>query len=175
MLCCIPIKVIHKCNHILIPSKSKPTENTHTHTYVMITMVLLRYKSNEVTLYSQDWGLDVNDSAPITDGPFLVGYLNVLVNSQWKSRWCCVKESHLHIYQDRNRTKSAQQPLSLVGCEVIPNPSPDHLYSFRILNNGEEIAVLEVICVLNDNGSLQLHIALFTCMISFTRALWGRW
>ncbi|XP_020843769.1 actin filament-associated protein 1-like 2 isoform X3 [Phascolarctos cinereus] len=70
-------------------------------------------------------------------------YLNVLVNSQWKSRWCCVKESHLHIYQDRNRTKSAQQPLSLVGCEVIPNPSPDHLYSFRILNNGEEIAVLE--------------------------------
>ncbi|XP_068955126.1 actin filament-associated protein 1-like 2 isoform X4 [Petaurus breviceps papuanus] len=70
-------------------------------------------------------------------------YLNVLVNSQWKSRWCCVKDSHLHIYQDRNRTKSAQQPLSLVGCEVIPNPSPDHLYSFRILNNGEEIAMLE--------------------------------
>ncbi|XP_074089729.1 actin filament-associated protein 1-like 2 isoform X3 [Macrotis lagotis] len=70
-------------------------------------------------------------------------YLNVLVNSQWKSRWCCVKDSHLHIYQDRNRTKSAQQPLSLVGCEVIPNPSPDHLYSFRILNNGEELAMLE--------------------------------
>ncbi|XP_044521536.1 actin filament-associated protein 1-like 2 isoform X5 [Gracilinanus agilis] len=70
-------------------------------------------------------------------------YLNVLVNSQWKSRWCYVKDSHLHIYQDRNRTKSAQQPLSLVGCEVVPNPSPDHLYSFRILNNGEEIAMLE--------------------------------
>uniref|UniRef100_A0A5F8H600 Actin filament-associated protein 1-like 2 n=1 Tax=Monodelphis domestica TaxID=13616 RepID=A0A5F8H600_MONDO len=70
-------------------------------------------------------------------------YLNVLVNSQWKSRWCYVKDSHLHIYQDRNRTKSAQQPLNLVGCEVVPNPSPDHLYSFRILNNGEEIAMLE--------------------------------
>ncbi|XP_076982208.1 actin filament-associated protein 1-like 2 isoform X1 [Tamandua tetradactyla] len=70
-------------------------------------------------------------------------YLNVLVNSQWKSRWCSVKDSHLHFYQDRNRSKTAQQPLSLVGCEVVPDPSPDHLYSFRILHNGEELAKLE--------------------------------
>ncbi|XP_031246667.1 actin filament-associated protein 1-like 2 isoform X2 [Mastomys coucha] len=70
-------------------------------------------------------------------------YLNVLVNSQWKSRWCFVRDSHLHFYQDRNRSKVAQQPLSLVGCEVLPDPSPDHLYSFRILHNGEELAKLE--------------------------------
>ncbi|XP_037660541.1 actin filament-associated protein 1-like 2 isoform X2 [Choloepus didactylus] len=70
-------------------------------------------------------------------------YLNVLVNSQWKSRWCSVKDSHLHFYQDRNRSKTAQQPLSLVGCEVVPDPSPDHLYSFRILHNGEELVKLE--------------------------------
>uniref|UniRef100_A0A8C2MQK9 Actin filament-associated protein 1-like 2 n=1 Tax=Cricetulus griseus TaxID=10029 RepID=A0A8C2MQK9_CRIGR len=70
-------------------------------------------------------------------------YLNVLVNSQWKSRWCFVRDSHLHFYQDRNRSKVAQQPLSLVGCEVVPDPSPDHLYSFRILHNGEELAKLE--------------------------------
>ncbi|KAM9618266.1 actin filament-associated protein 1-like 2 isoform 4-T4 [Trichechus inunguis] len=70
-------------------------------------------------------------------------YLNILVNSQWKSRWCSVKDSHLHFYQDRNRSKAAQQPLSLVGCEVVPDPSPDHLYSFRILHNGEELAKLE--------------------------------
>ncbi|XP_051055693.1 actin filament-associated protein 1-like 2 [Phodopus roborovskii] len=70
-------------------------------------------------------------------------YLNVLVNSQWKSRWCFVKDSHLHFCQDRNRSKAAQQPLSLVGCEVVPDPSPDHLYSFRILHNGEELAKLE--------------------------------
>ncbi|XP_047616199.1 actin filament-associated protein 1-like 2 isoform X2 [Phacochoerus africanus] len=70
-------------------------------------------------------------------------YLNVLVNSQWKSRWCSVRDSHLYIYQDRNRSKAAQQPLSLVGCEVVPDPSPDHLYSFRILHNGEELAKLE--------------------------------
>ncbi|XP_007520033.2 actin filament-associated protein 1-like 2 isoform X4 [Erinaceus europaeus] len=70
-------------------------------------------------------------------------YLNVLVNSQWKSRWCSVRGSHLHFYQDRNRSKVAQQPLSLVGCEVVPDPSPDHLYSFRILHKGEELAKLE--------------------------------
>ncbi|XP_037353225.1 actin filament-associated protein 1-like 2 isoform X2 [Talpa occidentalis] len=70
-------------------------------------------------------------------------YLNVLVNSQWKSRWCSVRDSHLHFYQDRNRSKVAQQPLSLVGCEVVPDPSPDHLYSFRILHHGEELAKLE--------------------------------
>ena len=76
--------------------------------------------------------------------PLLAGYLNVLVNSQWKSRWCFVRDSHLHFYQDRNRSKVAQQPLSLVGCDVLPDPSPDHLYSFRILHNGEELAKLEV-------------------------------
>ncbi|NXB38475.1 AF1L2 protein, partial [Eulacestoma nigropectus] len=70
-------------------------------------------------------------------------YLNVLVNSQWKSRWCQIKDGHLHFYQDKNRSKLAQQPLSLAGCEIIPEPSPDHLYSFRILHNGEERVVLE--------------------------------
>ncbi|NXC13129.1 AF1L2 protein, partial [Corythaeola cristata] len=70
-------------------------------------------------------------------------YLNVLVNSQWKSRWCQIKDGHLHFYQDKNRTKLAQQPLSLAGCDVIPEPSPDHLYSFRILHNGEERVILE--------------------------------
>ncbi|XP_051655823.1 actin filament-associated protein 1-like 2 isoform X5 [Manacus candei] len=70
-------------------------------------------------------------------------YLNVLVNSQWKSRWCQIKDGHLHFYQDKNRSKLAQQPLSLAGCEIIPEPSPDHLYSFRILQNGEERVILE--------------------------------
>ncbi|TFK09838.1 GTP-binding protein 2 [Platysternon megacephalum] len=70
-------------------------------------------------------------------------YLNILVNSQWRSRWCHIKNGHLHFYQDKNRSKSAQQPLSLVGCEIIPDPTPDHLYSFRILQSGEELAKLE--------------------------------
>ncbi|KFP13483.1 Actin filament-associated protein 1-like 2, partial [Egretta garzetta] len=70
-------------------------------------------------------------------------YLNVLVNSQWKSRWCQIKDGHLHFYQDKNRSKLAEHPLSLAGCEIIPEPSPDHLYSFRILHNGEERVVME--------------------------------
>ncbi|XP_073412714.1 actin filament-associated protein 1-like 2 [Dendrobates tinctorius] len=70
-------------------------------------------------------------------------YLNVLINSHWKSRYCCVKDGHLHLYQDRNRNKIATQPLSLVGCDIIPQPTPDHLYSFRIIHNGEELATLE--------------------------------
>ncbi|XP_061491904.1 actin filament-associated protein 1-like 2 [Rhineura floridana] len=70
-------------------------------------------------------------------------YLNVLVNSQWRSRWCHVKDGQLHFYQDKNRSKSAQHPLNLMGCEIIPDPTPDRLYSFRILHNGEERAMLE--------------------------------
>uniref|UniRef100_A0A7M4EWN2 Actin filament-associated protein 1-like 2 n=1 Tax=Crocodylus porosus TaxID=8502 RepID=A0A7M4EWN2_CROPO len=70
-------------------------------------------------------------------------YLNVLVNSQWKPCWCQVKDGHLHLYQDKNRSKSAQQPLNLAGCEVVPEPSPDHLYSFRVLHSGEELIKLE--------------------------------
>uniref|UniRef100_A0A8D0GLI0 Actin filament-associated protein 1-like 2 n=1 Tax=Sphenodon punctatus TaxID=8508 RepID=A0A8D0GLI0_SPHPU len=70
-------------------------------------------------------------------------YLNMLVNSQWKSRWCHIKDGQLHFFQDKNRSKQAQQPLNLMGCEIFPEPSPDHLYSFRILLNGEELAKLE--------------------------------
>lgn len=55
-----------------------------------------------------------------------------------------MKDGQLHFYQDKNKNKTAQQPLNLVGCEIIPDPSPDHVYSFRILHNGEELAMLEV-------------------------------
>ncbi|XP_063818616.1 actin filament-associated protein 1-like 2 isoform X2 [Pseudophryne corroboree] len=70
-------------------------------------------------------------------------YLNVLINSHWKSRYCCVKDGQLHFYQDRSRSKFAIHPVSLTGCDIIPQPTPDHLYSFRILHNGEELATLE--------------------------------
>lgn len=76
----------------------------------------------------------------------------MLVNSQWRSRWCFVRDSHLHFYQDRNRSKVAQQPLRLLGCDVLPDPSPDHLYSFRILQNGEELAKLEVLLAAGQAG-----------------------
>ncbi|XP_016343649.1 actin filament-associated protein 1-like 2 isoform X1 [Sinocyclocheilus anshuiensis] len=71
------------------------------------------------------------------------GYLNILVNTQWRSRWCSVKDRQLWIYNDKSKSKVAQQPLSLEGCMVLPDPSPEHLYSFRIQMDGEELATLE--------------------------------
>ncbi|KAG9468114.1 hypothetical protein GDO78_013729, partial [Eleutherodactylus coqui] len=70
-------------------------------------------------------------------------YLNVLINSHWKSRYCCVKDGQLHFYQDRNRNKIATPAVALMGCDIIPQPTQDHLYSFRILHNGEQLATLE--------------------------------
>ncbi|XP_050980357.1 actin filament-associated protein 1-like 2 isoform X2 [Labeo rohita] len=71
------------------------------------------------------------------------GYLNVLVNTQWRSRWCSVRDRQLWIYNDKSKGKVAQQPLCLEGCMVLPDPSPEHLYSFRIQTDGEELATLE--------------------------------
>uniref|UniRef100_H3AZB3 Actin filament-associated protein 1-like 2 n=1 Tax=Latimeria chalumnae TaxID=7897 RepID=H3AZB3_LATCH len=71
------------------------------------------------------------------------GYLNVLVNSQWRSRWCQLKEGRLYFYQDKSKTKMIQQTVALEGCDIISDPSPEHLYSFRILHSEEEVAKLE--------------------------------
>lgn len=72
------------------------------------------------------------------------GYLNVLANSQWRTRWCTIKNGQLWFYQDKGKTKVAQQPLGLEGCMVVPDPSPEHLYSFTIQQDGEHLATLEV-------------------------------
>ncbi|KTG35088.1 hypothetical protein cypCar_00018883 [Cyprinus carpio] len=72
------------------------------------------------------------------------GYLNILVNTQWRSRWCSVKDRQLWIYNDKSKNKVAQHPLSLEGCMVLPEPSPEHLYSFRLQMDGEELATLEI-------------------------------
>lgn len=71
------------------------------------------------------------------------GYLNVLVNSQWRTRWCLIKNGKLWFYQDKGKSKVAQQPVALEGCMVLPDPSPERLYSFRIQMDGEELAILE--------------------------------
>ncbi|XP_048843601.1 actin filament-associated protein 1-like 2 isoform X2 [Brienomyrus brachyistius] len=71
------------------------------------------------------------------------GYLNVLANSQWRTRWCTIKNGQLWFYQDKGKTKVAQQPVGLEGCMVVPDPSPDHLYSFTIQQDGEQLATLE--------------------------------
>uniref|UniRef100_A0A671KHJ9 Actin filament-associated protein 1-like 2 n=1 Tax=Sinocyclocheilus anshuiensis TaxID=1608454 RepID=A0A671KHJ9_9TELE len=71
------------------------------------------------------------------------GYLNVLVNTQWRSRWCSVRDRQLWIYNDKSKSKASQQPVALEGCMVLPDPSPEHLYSFHIQMDGEELVILE--------------------------------
>lgn len=71
------------------------------------------------------------------------GYLNVLVNSQWRTCWCLIKNGQLWFYQDKGKNKVSQPAVTLEGCSVLPDPSPEHLYSFRIDLDGTQIATLE--------------------------------
>ncbi|CAK6974628.1 actin filament-associated protein 1-like 2 isoform X2 [Scomber scombrus] len=71
------------------------------------------------------------------------GYLNVLVNSQWRTCWCLIKNGQLWFYQDKGKNKVSQPAVTLGGCNVLPNPSPEHLYSFRIDMDGTQKATLE--------------------------------
>uniref|UniRef100_A0A665VL68 Actin filament-associated protein 1-like 2 n=1 Tax=Echeneis naucrates TaxID=173247 RepID=A0A665VL68_ECHNA len=71
------------------------------------------------------------------------GYLNVLVNSQWRTCWCLIKNGQLWFYQDKGKNKVSQPAVTLEGCSVLPDPTPEHLYSFRIDMDGMQMATLE--------------------------------
>uniref|UniRef100_A0A3P9JK32 Actin filament-associated protein 1-like 2 n=1 Tax=Oryzias latipes TaxID=8090 RepID=A0A3P9JK32_ORYLA len=71
------------------------------------------------------------------------GYLNVLVNSQWRPCWCLIKNRQLWCYQDKGKSKLSQPAVPLEGCSILPDPNPEHLYSFRIDMDGTQLATLE--------------------------------
>ncbi|XP_036402544.1 actin filament-associated protein 1-like 2 isoform X2 [Megalops cyprinoides] len=71
------------------------------------------------------------------------GYLNVLVNSQWRVRWCLIKDGQLFFYQDKGKTKESQHPMPLSGCMVLPDPSSDHPYSLCLWQDGKQLTTLE--------------------------------
>lgn len=71
------------------------------------------------------------------------GYLNVLVNSQWRTCWCLIRDGRLWFYQDKGKSRVSQPALPLGGCSVLPDPTPEHLYSFRIHMDGTQLATLE--------------------------------
>ncbi|XP_030047016.1 actin filament-associated protein 1 isoform X3 [Microcaecilia unicolor] len=71
------------------------------------------------------------------------GYLNVLSNSRWRERWCRVKDNKLIFHKDRTDLKTHIVSIPLRGCEVIPGLDAKHPLSFRLLRNGQEVAVLE--------------------------------
>ncbi|KAG5207889.1 hypothetical protein JEQ12_017653 [Ovis aries] len=71
------------------------------------------------------------------------GYLNVLSNSRWRERWCRVKDNKLILHKDRADLKMHIASIPLRGCEVIPGLDSKHPLTFRLLRNGQEVAVLE--------------------------------
>ncbi|XP_007954497.1 actin filament-associated protein 1 [Orycteropus afer afer] len=71
------------------------------------------------------------------------GYLNVLSNSRWRERWCRVRDNKLILHKDRSDLKAHIASIPLRGCEVIPGLGPKHPLTFRLLRNGQEVAVLE--------------------------------
>ncbi|KAK5876276.1 hypothetical protein CesoFtcFv8_027262 [Champsocephalus esox] len=71
------------------------------------------------------------------------GYLNVLSNNRWRERWCRLKENQLLLHKDRDDLKSHIASLPLRGCEVSPGLDYKHPFAFRLLRNGQEVAVLE--------------------------------
>lgn len=71
------------------------------------------------------------------------GYLNVLTNSRWRERWCRVREKQLILHKDRTDLKTHLVSIPLRGCEVIPGLDAKHPLTFRLLRNGQEVAVLE--------------------------------
>ncbi|KAM4854642.1 actin filament-associated protein 1 isoform 2-T2 [Thomomys bottae] len=73
------------------------------------------------------------------------GYLNVLSNSRWRERWCRVKDGKLVLHKDRTDLKTHLVSIPLRGCEVIPGLDSKHPLTFRLLRNGQEVAVLEAV------------------------------
>ncbi|KAF1380317.1 hypothetical protein PFLUV_G00162390 [Perca fluviatilis] len=71
------------------------------------------------------------------------GYLNVLSNNRWRERWCRLKDNQLLLHKDRDDLKSHIASLPLGGCEVSPGLDHKHPFAFRLLRNGQEVAVLE--------------------------------
>lgn len=90
------------------------------------------------------------------------GYLNVLVNSQWRTCWCLIKNGQLWFYQDKSKNKVSQPAVTLEGCSVSADPSPEHLYSFRIEMDGTQLATLEVdhSCLQTSSG---IQLSRMTC------------
>ena len=68
----------------------------------------------------------------------------MLSNSRWRERWCRLKENQLLLHKDRDDLRSHMASLPLRGCEVSPGLDQKHPFAFRLLRNGQEVAVLEV-------------------------------
>lgn len=95
------------------------------------------------------------------------GYLNVLSNNRWRERWCRLKDNQLLLHKDRDDLKSHVASLPLRGCEVNPGLDHKHPFAFRLLRNGQEVAVLEV------SSSRVLILELWTSALGWIQPVWS--
>ncbi|XP_073684504.1 actin filament-associated protein 1 isoform X3 [Garra rufa] len=95
-----------------------------------------------ISLGKKKTSTDEQTSSAEEDVP-TCGYLNVLSNNRWRERWCQLKDNQLFLHKDRSDLKTHMASLPLRGCEVIPGLDSKHPFAFRLLRNGQEVAVLE--------------------------------
>lgn len=55
-----------------------------------------------------------------------------------------MRDKQLILHKDRTDLKTHLVSIPLRGCEVIPGLDAKHPLTFRLLRNGQEVAVLEV-------------------------------
>uniref|UniRef100_A0A673T097 Actin filament associated protein 1 n=1 Tax=Suricata suricatta TaxID=37032 RepID=A0A673T097_SURSU len=115
-------------------SKSEPKGTVSKVTGKKITKIIGLGKKKPST--------DEQTSSAEEDVP-TCGYLNVLSNSRWRERWCRVKDNKLIFHKDRTDLKTHLVSIPLRGCDVIPGLDSRHPLTFRLLRNGQEVAVLE--------------------------------
>ncbi|KAM4049768.1 actin filament-associated protein 1 isoform 3-T3 [Anomaloglossus baeobatrachus] len=123
------------------PVKRKKS-GTKTEAKGAVTKVTGKKITKMIGLGKKKPSTDEQTSSAEEDVP-TCGYLNVLSNNRWRERWCRVKDHKLIFHKDRTDLKTHIVSIPLRGCEVIPGLDSKHPLTFRLLRNGQEVAVLE--------------------------------
>ncbi|XP_062859680.1 actin filament-associated protein 1 [Trichomycterus rosablanca] len=122
------------------PAKGK--KNSKTEQKGTVSKVAGKKITKIISLGKKKPSTDEQTSSAEEDVP-TCGYLNVLSNNRWRERWCRLKDNQLLLHKDREDLKTHMASLPLRGCEVIPGLDSKHPFAFRLLRNGQEVAVLE--------------------------------
>ncbi|KAK2866720.1 hypothetical protein Q7C36_002776 [Tachysurus vachellii] len=121
---------------------SKGKKNSKTEQKGTVGKVAGKKITKIISLGKKKPSTDEQTSSAEEDVP-TSGYLNVLSNNRWRERWCRLKDNQLLLHKDREDLKTHMASLPLRGCEVIPGLDSKHPFAFRLLRNGQEVAVLE--------------------------------
>ncbi|XP_077333971.1 actin filament-associated protein 1 isoform X4 [Lithobates pipiens] len=116
-------------------SKAEPPKST-------VTKVTGKKITKIIGLGKKKPSTDEQTSSAEEDVP-TCGYLNVLSNNRWRERWCRVKDHKLIFHKDRTDLKTHIVSIPLRGCEVNTGLDSKHPLTFRLLRNGQEVAVVE--------------------------------